>query len=68
MDAAGIEYLYRLYTTDVIPARPNLKPEGVELAIQMTSALLPAARNLNALDLVDSALVPELEKEGKCNF
>ncbi len=68
MDAAGIEYLYRLYTADVIPARPHLKPEGVELAIQMTSALLPAARNLNALDLVDSALVPELEKEGKCNF
>jgi NitT/TauT family transport system substrate-binding protein len=68
MDAAGIEYLYRLYTSDVIPARPHLKPEGVELAVQMTAALLPAARNLNALDLVDSVLVPELEKEGKCNF
>jgi NitT/TauT family transport system substrate-binding protein len=68
MDAAGIEYLYRLYITDVIPARPRLKPEGVELAVQMTSALLPAARNLNALDLVDSALVPDLEKEGRCNF
>ncbi len=68
MDAAGIEYLYRLYITDVIPARPRLKPEGVELAVQMTSALLPAARNLNALDLVDSVLVPDLEKEGKCNF
>ena len=26
LDAAGIEYLYRLYTTDVIPARPHLKP------------------------------------------
>jgi NitT/TauT family transport system substrate-binding protein len=68
MDAAGIEYLYRLYITDVIPPRPHLKPEGVELALQMTSALLPAARNLNALDLVDSALVPDLEKEGRCNF
>ena len=68
MDGAGIEYLYRLYITDVIPARPRLQPEGVELAVQMTAALLPAARNLNALDLVDSALVPELEKEGRCNF
>jgi len=68
MDSAGIEYLYRLYITDVIPARPYLKPEGVELAVQMTSALLPAARNLNARDLVDAALVPELEKAGRCNF
>ena len=33
MDAAGIEYLYRLYITDVIPARPHLKMEGIELAV-----------------------------------
>jgi hypothetical protein len=68
LDAAGIEYLYRLYTTEVIPARPHLKPEGIELAIQMTAATLPAAAALKAQDLVDAALVPELEKEGRCNF
>jgi NitT/TauT family transport system substrate-binding protein len=68
MDAAGIEYLYRLYTTDVIPARPHLKPEGIELAIQMTAALFPTGRSMNAAELTDSTLVPELEKEGRCNF
>jgi NitT/TauT family transport system substrate-binding protein len=68
MDAAGIEFLYRLYTTDVIPARPHLKPEGVELAIQMTSAMFPSNRNLNAAELTDATLLPELEKEGRCNF
>ena len=68
MDVAGIEYLYRLYTTDVIPTRPHLKPEGVELAIQMTTALFPTGRNLNAAELTDATLVPELEKESRCNF
>ncbi|MSP37355.1 MAG: ABC transporter substrate-binding protein [Deltaproteobacteria bacterium] len=68
MDAAGIEYLYRLYTADVIPARPHLKPEGIELAIQMTSAMFPSSRNLNATELTDATLVPELENEGRCNF
>ena len=68
LDAAGIEYLYRLYITDVIPARPHLKPEGIELAIQMTAAMLPVAATMKAQDLVDTALVPELEKDGRCNF
>jgi ABC-type nitrate/sulfonate/bicarbonate transport system substrate-binding protein len=68
MDTAGIEYLYRLYISDVIPARPNLKREGIELAIQMTSSLFPNSRRLNAADLTDATLVPELEKEGRCNF
>jgi len=68
MDAAGIEYLYRLYTTDVIPARPHLKLEGIELALQMTAALLPTGRSMNAAELTDATLVPELEKEGRCNF
>ena len=68
LDAAGIEYLYRLYTTDVIPARPHLKPEGVDLAIQMTAAIAPAAGMMKPQDLTDATLVPELEKEGRCNF
>lgn len=68
MDAAGIEYLYRLYITDVIPARPHLKMEGIELATQMTASLLPGAGVPNAQQLTDPSLVPELEKEGRCNF
>jgi len=68
LDAAGIEYLYRLYITDVIPARPHLKIEGIELATQMTAALLPSARAIKAHDLIDSTLVPELESQGRCNF
>jgi ABC-type phosphate/phosphonate transport system substrate-binding protein len=68
LDAAGIEYLYRLYTTDVIPARPHLKPEGVELAIQMTAAIEPAGAAMKPQDLTDPTLVLELEKEGRCNF
>ena len=68
LDAAGIEYLYRLYITDVIPAKPFLKPEGIELAIQMTSALISSAATMKPQELVDAALVPELEKEGRCSF
>src|SRR5262245_10157512 len=45
LDSAKIEYLYKLYITEVIPAR-----------------------SLKAQELVDAALVPELENEGRCNF
>ena len=55
-------------STDVIPAKPFLKPEGVDLAIQMTSALIPSAATMKPQDLIDAALVPELEKEGRCSF
>jgi hypothetical protein len=41
LDAAEIEYLYRLYITEVIPPRPHLKIEGIELATQMSASLLP---------------------------
>ena len=68
MDAAGIDYLYQLYTADVIPAKPFLKPEGIDLALQMTAALLPAAAAMKPAQLTDAALVPELEKDGRCNF
>jgi hypothetical protein len=44
LDAAAIEYLYRLYITEVIPPRPHLKIEGIELATQMSASLLPSAR------------------------
>lgn len=68
LDAAGIEYLYRLYMSDVIPARPHVKPEGIELALQMTAPLVASSVSLKAQDLMDAAVVPELENEGRCNF
>lgn len=68
LDAAGIDFLYRLYLADVISPRPHVKPEGVELAIQMTTALFPNAAPIQASELADSTLVPELEKSGRCNF
>jgi len=68
LDPAKIEYLYKLYITEVIPARPHLKIEGIELGIQMAGLMTPSARALKAHELVDAALVPELEKEGRCNF
>jgi ABC-type nitrate/sulfonate/bicarbonate transport system substrate-binding protein len=68
LDSAKIEYLYKLYITAVIPARPQLKIEGIELGIQMAGLMTPSARTLKAQELVDAALVPELEKEGRCNF
>ena len=68
LDPAGIEYLYRLYITDVIPSRPHLKIEGVELAMQMTASLLPSARATKTQELIDVTLVPELEQQGQCNF
>ena len=68
LDPAKVEYLYKLYITDVIPARPHLKIEGIELGIQMAGLMIPSARSLKAQELVDAALVPELEKEGRCNF
>jgi hypothetical protein len=68
LDAAGIEYLYRLYITEVIPPRPHLKIEGIELATQMSASLLPSARAIRAEELIDATVVPELEKQGRCNF
>jgi ABC-type nitrate/sulfonate/bicarbonate transport system substrate-binding protein len=68
LEPAKIEYLYKLYITEVIPARPHLKIEGIELGIQMAGLMTPSARALKAQELVDTALVPDLEKEGRCNF
>lgn len=68
LDAAAIEYLYRLYMNDVVPLRPHLKSEGIELAIQMAVPSIPAAREIKFQEVTDAALVPELEKEGRCNF
>jgi hypothetical protein len=54
--------------TEVIPPRPHVKIEGIELAAQMTAALLPSAGAIKARELIDAALVPALEKEGRCTF
>jgi len=66
-DPAALEYLYRLYTTEVIPTRPYPKIEGVELGIEMIASTLPGARGIKAQDLVDATLVDELVHEGRCN-
>jgi NitT/TauT family transport system substrate-binding protein len=66
-DPAALEYLYRLYTTEVIPARPYPKIEGAELGVEMVASTLPGARVIKAQDLVDATLVDELVKEGRCN-
>ena len=48
--------------------RPHLKSEGIDLAVQMTASLLPGSSVPDAQQLTDPSLVPELEKEGRCNF
>ena len=58
LDAAAIEYLYRLYITEVIPPRPHLKIEGIELATQMSASLLPSARAIKAEELIDARSCP----------
>jgi len=66
-DPGTLDYLYRLYTTEVIPARPYPKVEGVELGIQMVASTVPSARAMKAQELVDVTLMEELVKEGRCN-
>jgi hypothetical protein len=68
LDTAAIDYLYNLYMKDVIPPKPYLKSEGVELALQMTGSSIPAAQAITLEELTDRSLVPELEKEGRCNL
>jgi NitT/TauT family transport system substrate-binding protein len=66
-DPAALEYLYRLYTAEVIPARPYPKFEGVELGIQMVASTVPSARGMKTQELIDATLMEELVKEGRCN-
>jgi hypothetical protein len=66
-DPAVLEYLYSLYTTEVIPARPYPKFEGVELGIEMVASTVPSARGMKTQDLIDPRLMEELVKEGRCN-
>jgi NitT/TauT family transport system substrate-binding protein len=66
-DPAALEYLYHLYTTEVIPVRPYPRFEGVELGIQMVASTVPAARGMKTQELIDATLMEELVKEGRCN-
>jgi NitT/TauT family transport system substrate-binding protein len=66
-DPAALEYLYRLYTTEVIPVRPYPKFEGVELGIQMVASAVPGAHGMKTRELIDATLIEELVKEGRCN-
>jgi len=65
-DSAGVEFLYRVYVGEVIPVRPYPRTEGVEIGIQMLSSTLPAVKGMKAQHLVDSTLIGELEREGRC--
>ena len=65
-DPSVLEFLYRTYVGEVIPARPRPRIEGVELGIQMAGSNLPSAKPIRAQDLVDASLVEELENEGRC--
>jgi hypothetical protein len=66
-DPAALEYLYHLYTTEVIPVRPYPRFEGVELGIQMIASTVPAAHGMKTQELIDATLMEELVKEGRCN-
>jgi ABC-type nitrate/sulfonate/bicarbonate transport system substrate-binding protein len=66
-DPAVLEYLYRLYTTEIIPPRPYPKFEGVELAIQMVASTVASARGMKTEELIDASLMEELVREGRCN-
>src|SRR5262249_22248789 len=68
LDRAAVEYLYTLYINDVIPLKPHLKMEGIELALQMTASLIPAAGAMKPQEFTDTTLVPEVEGKGRCNF
>jgi ABC-type nitrate/sulfonate/bicarbonate transport system substrate-binding protein len=67
-DPALAEYLRRLYLEEIIPSRPHPKIASVELGIQMIAASIPAAGKLKPEDIVDTTLMQEIEKEGRCNF
>lgn len=66
-DPALLEFFYRIYVGEVIPRRPYPRAQGVELGIEMVGSLLAAAKRIQAQDLVDSRLVAELEREGRCS-
>lgn len=60
-DPALLEFVYRIYVGEVIPAVPYPKIESAELAIEMAGG---EARGIEARELIDPTLVRELEKEG----
>jgi hypothetical protein len=62
-DPAALEYLYRLYTTEVIPDKPYPKFEGVELGIQMVASTVPSARGIKTQELIDASLMEKLVRE-----
>jgi ABC-type nitrate/sulfonate/bicarbonate transport system substrate-binding protein len=67
-DPVLVEYLRRLYVEEIIPSRPYPKIASVELGIQMVTPSIPAAGKLKPEEIIDTTLVQEIEKEGRCNF
>ncbi len=62
-DPAQLDFTYRIYVERVIPQRPYVRPESIELAIQVTSSRADAQAT-QAQDLIDHSLIQELESEG----
>lgn len=62
-DPALLDFTYRIYVEEVIPQRPYVRPESIEIAIQVTSSGNDA-KATQAHDLVDLSLIQELESEG----
>ena len=64
-DRVSLQALHRRRNSG---ATASEKSRVSSLGIQMAGLITPSARALKAQELVDAALVPELEKEGRCNF
>jgi ABC-type nitrate/sulfonate/bicarbonate transport system substrate-binding protein len=63
IDPALLDFVYRVYVGEVIPAIPHPRIESIELALEMAGAGAQE-KQIKAQDLIDPTLVRELEKEG----
>ncbi len=64
LDGTLVDSVYQ----HVLAWREALETEGIDLAVQMTAASTSSARGIKPQDVAEPTLVPELEKEGRCNF
>lgn len=62
-DPGLLDFTYRIYVERVIPRRPYVRPESIEIALRITSSGADA-KGTQAEDLVDLSLIRELESEG----
>ena len=62
-DAGQLDFMYRTYVQGAIPQRPFPKPEPIALGLEEFGAK-PGLKGRKAVDLIDTSLLKELEKEG----